>query len=242
MDKKIPGGATIWARQTIDSSIFKDKPDKWFKIWFFIVNYVNHKDNSFFERGKNFLNYRLIAESTGATTDQIKHCIDFLKRATMIATQKTTRGLIISVVKYDYYQELDNYKCDVKATPKAIEKPDKSHTINKNDKNDNNTSKKEFLQGNQINELIELFKEVNPMYKDFFKNKTERQAIDDLAKQITYDKLKATIEQLPKIIGQPYAPKVTKPTELKRDLGKLIAFSKQKKSETIKKTTPNFII
>lgn len=104
------------------------------------------------------------------------------------------------------------------------------------------SSKKEFLQGNQINELIELFKEVNPMYKDFFKNKTERQAIDDLAKQITYDKLKATIEQLPKIIGQPYAPKVTKPTELKRDLGKLIAFSKQKKSETIKKTTPNFII
>jgi hypothetical protein len=240
---KIIGGATIWARQTLESDIFFNKPDKWFKIWFYIVNTVNHKTNKHFPRGTNFIQYKKIEESTGATKDQIKHCMEYLKSATMIATQKTTRGMILSVVKYDYYQDLDNYKYDEEATQKANQKPHESHTINKNDKNDKNTtSKKEFLQGNQINELIEGFKDVNPMYKEFFKNKTERQAIDDLARQITYDKLKATIEQLPKIIGQPYAPKPTKPSELKRDLGKLIAFSKQKKSETIKKTTPNFII
>jgi phage replication O-like protein O len=105
------------------------------------------------------------------------------------------------------------------------------HTKDNTKDNTKEKGKNEFLQGNQINELIELFKEVNPMYKDFFKNTTERRCIDEMAKQLTYEKLKATIEYLPKIIGQPFAPKPTKPTELRRDLGKLIAFNNQKKSE-----------
>jgi len=34
MAKKIPGGLTIWAEQTLESRIFYKKPDAWFKIWF----------------------------------------------------------------------------------------------------------------------------------------------------------------------------------------------------------------
>lgn len=41
--KKINGGAVLWARQTIESEIFKNKPDKWFKIWFYIIARANHK-------------------------------------------------------------------------------------------------------------------------------------------------------------------------------------------------------
>ena len=33
---KVNGGATLWARQTIESEIFFWKPAGWFKIWFFI--------------------------------------------------------------------------------------------------------------------------------------------------------------------------------------------------------------
>jgi len=49
---QIPGGATLWARQTVDSEIFYDKPDKWFKIWFYLVNKVNWKDDKKHERGE----------------------------------------------------------------------------------------------------------------------------------------------------------------------------------------------
>ncbi len=138
---KINGGATIWARQTIDSDIFYDKPDVWFKIWFYLVNQVNHKDDKRFKRGSCFLKYEWIMDKTGATYNQVKHCLEYLKSAKQIATQKKTRGMLLTVINYDFYQTLDNYYYEESQTErktKARQKPDRSHTINKNDKNDKN--------------------------------------------------------------------------------------------------------
>lgn len=86
---------------------------------------------------------------------------------------------------------------------------------------------KTFLVGDQWNRLIDAFEPLNPMFEDFYKNKTERKALDDVARKITFEKTLATIYELPRITALPYAPKITKPTELKRDLGKLITFHKQ---------------
>jgi len=88
-------------------------------------------------------------------------------------------------------------------------------------------SKTSVLQGEQWNTLIDSFREINPFYQEFYKNKTERNALDSLAEKIGFEKLLATVQHLPQVISQPYAPKITKPSELKRDMGKLIAFYKQ---------------
>lgn len=85
--------------------------------------------------------------------------------------------------------------------------------------------------------LIDLFKPVNPMYLEFYKNRTERAALESLAKAIGVEKLKNTIIALEEITQIPYAPKITSPTELKRDLGKLIAFYNQEKSKINQKKT-----
>ena len=107
-----------------------------------------------------------------------------------------------------------------------------THTYKrKKETNTKDISKTNVLQGEQWNVLIDLFKEVNPFYIDFYKNKTERKALDDLAGKIGYEKLRSTIEHLPEVTAMPYAPKITKPSELKRDLGKLIAFYKQHQSK-----------
>ncbi len=103
------------------------------------------------------------------------------------------------------------------------------HTKETNKRNTKEISKTEVLQGKEWNNLIDAFKEVNPMYLDFYKNKTERKALESLASKITYGKLLNTIKALPSIINRPYAPKITSPTELKRDLGKLIVFHNQTK-------------
>jgi len=143
---KINDGATIWARQTIDSDIFYKKPDKWFKIWFYIVNKVNHGDNKQFKRGQGFFKYEWIQEKTAATSSEIDHCIRWLKSAKQIATQKATRGMIITVLQYDLYQNFDTYKSDTKSDTigetKAKQKRNKSDTINNNDNNDNNNTTK----------------------------------------------------------------------------------------------------
>lgn len=135
-------GATLWARQTIESDIFYKKPDKWFKIFFYIVNKVNHQKNAQFDRGQGFVKYEWIMEKTKAKKSEVDHCIRWLKSATMIATQKATRGMIITVLKYNEFQNIRNYKSDTesdnKSELKATQKRHRSDTINNNGNNGNN--------------------------------------------------------------------------------------------------------
>lgn len=98
---------------------------------------------------------------------------------------------------------------------------------NLNSNVDINILAKQVSQGQVINELIELFKDLNPMYSEFYKNKTERKALEVIVKQLGYDKTKSLISNLPAIVAKKFAPKITKPSELKRDMGKLILFFKQ---------------
>lgn len=121
--EQIYGGCTMWARQTIESEIFSDKPAMWFKLWFYLVNRANHQDNRKFKRGQAFVKYDWIMSATGATFNQVKHCIAYLKSRKMIATQKATRGTIITILKYDTYQNLDNYKSHTVRKTKGKQKP-----------------------------------------------------------------------------------------------------------------------
>ena len=158
---KIKGGATMWSRQTIESDIFYNKPDKWFKVWFYIVNHVNHKKNKQFKRGEGFFRYLLVEEYTGASKNQIYRCLRWLEKEGMIGTHKTTRGVIIKVINYDLYQNLENYKRDPSETQRRYE----GYTINKNDNNENNekgTIKKHIFLG---------YFEKNPVYS--FEGKTK---------------------------------------------------------------------
>jgi len=170
---KIDGGATLWARQTIDSDIFYNKPDKWFKIWFYLVNKTNHKDNKQFKRGSSFLKYEWIMEKTKATKNEVAHCIKWLKSATMIATAKATGGFIVNILNYNTFQTLENYKSDSKSdrsgNTEATQKQHRSDTINKNDKNDKNLEKEKERerQASDINKIEEPKKDVDPLEFDF---------------------------------------------------------------------------
>ena len=160
-------GAVIWARQTIESEIFFNKPDKWFKIWFYLVGTANHKDNKQFKRGQCFMKYDWISEKTKANKNEIDHCIRWLKSATQITTQKATRGFIITICNYSTYQNLKNYKSDTKSESKsdlkAKQKRNESDTINKNDKNDKNViieinkEKFPFLEDNKFSKTFNNF-------------------------------------------------------------------------------------
>ncbi len=129
-------GATIWARQTIESDIFFWKPDKWFKIWFFIVSKANHKDTKQFKRGECFLTGEGIQDATGATPDQVKKCLSWLRKNKMIATKRSTRGFILSINKYSTYQDFEHYTSTNSSTREAPEKHQRSTTINNNEKNE----------------------------------------------------------------------------------------------------------
>jgi len=120
-----PNGYTLWSRQTITSQIFASKPDKWFKIWFYIVNRVNFKDSEKWLRGECFIQSGEIERQTGATTDQVKKCLKWLRQVDSVSTARSTRGIHIKVLKYNVYQDSEKYK----STRKALEKHQRSTTI-----------------------------------------------------------------------------------------------------------------
>ena len=150
MSAEIEGGATLWARQTIESEIFLDKPDKWFKIWFYLVNRVSHKDTKRYKRGETFYHQEWICDATGASPDQVKKCLAWLRDTGMISTRRSTRGTWLEIPKYSHFQRLDNYYQDVKAPDEARQKHERSTTeaprYYKNDKNDKKQDSVEILK------------------------------------------------------------------------------------------------
>jgi hypothetical protein len=103
-------GATVWSRDTIESEIFFYKPDKWFKIWFYVVNRVNFKDSKLFKRGEGLISYSDIMEHTGASREQVRKCLKWMNEEHMLEHRRTTRGMIRIVKNFDKYQNLKNYK------------------------------------------------------------------------------------------------------------------------------------
>ncbi|MBT6690835.1 hypothetical protein HOB10_00675 [Candidatus Parcubacteria bacterium] len=202
---KIKGGATIWARKTSESDIFYNKPDKWFKIWFYIVNRVNHKDVKQFKRGYGFMKYSWIQESTKATPDQIKKCIRWLKDMGMVSTVRSTRGVTIKVLKYDYFQTLNNYYYDIKSTTdvtrEAPEKHQRSTPINKNDNNDNN-----ILYNNILLQLSLVFDYRVSYNKSLYKDIEKLlKRFGDKTKLLEFAKQANSFEEYPYIIESPSA-------------------------------------
>jgi len=231
----IAGGATIWARQTLDSEVFLNKPHVWFKIWFYLVNRVNHATTKELERGECFLRYDWICEKTKATKSEVDHCLRWMKSAMMLATRKATHGLIVSVNKYGHYQTLDNYYGDVKSDDsgetKAKQKRNKSDNIHKNDKNEENEKKPNPILAtpevvaakDEVNEILSVFQmKLNPTIN--YGNKTQRDAVKELLRIQGKEKLIRTIEYAASVSSDQFAPIITTPYQLKEKMAQLIAY------------------
>lgn len=133
-------GAIIWSRSTSKSAIFRDKPDKWFKIWFLLVERANYTTAS------NYMRYEWIMESTKASKDQCAKCITWMKTQGMLATTKATHGFNYKLLNYADYQNLNNYKSNSGSNSKATQKQHESSNINKNSKELTITNKEKIYK------------------------------------------------------------------------------------------------
>lgn len=85
-------------------------------------------------------------------------------------------------------------------------------------------------QGSQaIVDFITLWKDINPAYRNFFQNKTERSASADLLKISPLGDWKILIPLLQKMNSEQYTKKSTKPTELLKNIGHFKAWTDQKR-------------
>lgn len=161
-DSKIHGGYYLKARQ-INNSLIAHAPPHVREIWDWLIKSAQHKpykaSNKIIGRGQVLTTYEEIANGLYWMIGFVKktykkHHIDFsmrwLRKEQMITTQKTTRGFIISICKYGYYQDPTNYDYDYQTEMITTPLRQGTDTINKNVKND----KKE----NIINNGAEILK------------------------------------------------------------------------------------
>ena len=106
------------ARKVQESWIAKAPPHVR-EIWDFIIMKANYKDCGEIKRGQLLTTYSEIQEGlawfVGYRKESYKkhHCeiaMKALTRERMIATTKTTRGMVITVLNYDKYQDPKNYE------------------------------------------------------------------------------------------------------------------------------------
>jgi len=88
------------------------------------------------------------------------------------------------------------------------------------------------IAGKEIAEIIDLFKSINPSYKKFFGNKTQRAAISRLLEAIGRERLEGAIRTLPKTNQMTFAPVITTPLQLEDKLAALMSFILKEKIKT----------
>lgn len=79
-------------------------------------------------------------------------------------------------------------------------------------------------QGGIVNNLIEMFKEVNPSYERLFAQKPQRAAMERLLKKYGLEKTERTVQAAVGAYGKEYAPTITTPVQLEAKLGQLIGY------------------
>ncbi|MCI2896231.1 DnaD domain-containing protein [Staphylococcus hominis] len=190
----IPGGYILLSRRLIESEIW-DKPPMYLKVWIYILTKARHKANQKFSRGELLISIPEIQEACShkvgfrkvkPTKDQIYNIIEWLRsvnesnyeddyendtNTTMIATTKTTRGMVVKVLNYNVYQDpknyedngVNNYEDVTKTTTKAERKqrlPDTIHKNVKNEKNDKNVkNEKNVVVGDDFATIYNLYQE-----------------------------------------------------------------------------------
>jgi hypothetical protein len=146
----IKGGYYLKARCIQDAEIATAPPHVR-EIWDWLLKETNHAEakvtDTIIMRGQCIRSYKEIQEGlhwmigwrkcTYSKTD-CETAMKWLTKREMITIQKTTRGMIVTICKYDYYQNPAHYENHNEADKRTTRKPQSRHTINKNEKNKEN--------------------------------------------------------------------------------------------------------
>lgn len=94
---------------------------------------------------------------------------------------------------------------------------------------------KQSFAGKEINEIIYLFKEVNPSIGKYYNNISQRNAVIRMLEIYGREKLEGIIKALPRINAKQYWPKSTTPCQLEDNIAIYKAKNEEEKSKVASK-------
>lgn len=172
----VPGGYYIKARKIRDSEIAHCAPVVR-EIWDYILREVNHTDNpkSGIKRGQLFTSYPDMMEAlhwyvgyrkeTYSKT-QCERATKVLTNMGMVTTTRTTRGIVITVCKYDTYANPRNYEDNTEGFTNDLRTIFPDNTIQDNEYKNNKN--KEIDTKVSVETDVSMLQE---LYKNIEKNK-----------------------------------------------------------------------
>jgi len=134
----IEGGYFIIARKVAESAI-ANSPPHFREVWFWLLKEANHCDKKVggrtIKRGQCFRSYNDIIDGLSWRVGYRKECykkhhiekaMKWLTKERMVETTKATRGMLITILNYDKYQDPKNYESDNGSDKRAtMERQDK---------------------------------------------------------------------------------------------------------------------
>ena len=174
----IKGGYYLKARQIQESEIAHAPPCTR-EVWDYLLKECNHTDRKIngttIKRGQCIRTFKQIREDLHwhigwckklYTKHQIEDSMKLMRKWGMITTRKTTRGLVITIVKYDHYQNPDNYKRTREGTTKQTDSGQTADTINNNDNTLKNKTTEED-EGNMKTPTKQMISIFTSIFKEF---------------------------------------------------------------------------
>lgn len=95
-------------RKLMENEIW-EKPSWWLKVWIYMLIRVNFEDTKRFVKGSAFISYDEIylackLDKEGIKKKAIQNVISWSTERQMLRTNKSTRGLTITILNYEIYQ------------------------------------------------------------------------------------------------------------------------------------------
>lgn len=113
------------------------------ELWTYLLRAVNYADHGKIKRGQGFFSLERIQNDLEwwvgyrretYSKPELTKALRRLREGNMIDTAKETRGLLVTVCKYDHYQDPNSYEGNAKATRKQREGNTIGHTISEEGK------------------------------------------------------------------------------------------------------------
>lgn len=118
-EQKIRGGFVLLARETLQADVLADGPPLYIKLWAWMLTRANFRDRDKLKRGQFVssikemqaaMSYKKGYATVTPKKEHIRRAYEALARASLIATTKTTRGMIITLLNYEESQDPKSYE------------------------------------------------------------------------------------------------------------------------------------
>ncbi len=162
-------GYVMLAKQMLSSEVMKMHP-MYLALWVWMLLKANYTDQGTLGRGQLLTSIEEMQEAMSyyvgwrketPSKDQIRSAYEALKRATMITTRKTIRGMVITICNYDKYQNPRFYEAHSEAHEEDATKSTMSpHYKERSIRSKKKEEEESRPDGLSLDQVIDSFNEI----------------------------------------------------------------------------------